>query len=207
MTGETEKTEFELTDSLRGFVRLGVSYSVIYAIACKGAYDTVMVKRKSIRLSRSPASVLPLTGKGKRRGPPPRPRSSWARPRSWDPDGDLSQIIAVRRETGGWPRRTGEHSSLYRRINAARSGLYPELAQLLNDACPGWRDDAFPRTKQRAINTAIVQGRSPASTDTDENLPLRDHDRAQIEELVGNFIAQIVIIIHNLRPSNGGFTR
>ena len=185
---------------MRGFVRLGVSYSVIYAIVCEIAYDTVMAKRKSIRLSGSRASVLPLIEKGKRRGPPPRPRS-------WDPDADLSQIIAVRRETCDWPRRTGEHSSLYCRIYAARAGRYPELAKLLNDACPGWRDDAFPRYKQRAINSAIAQGRSPASTDTDENLPLRDHDRAQIEELVGNFIAQIVIIIHNLRPSNGGFTR
>ena len=96
---------------------------------------------------------------------------------------------------------------LYSRIARASAGRYPELAELLNDACPGWREDAFKRSRQRKINSAIAQGRSPASTDTDENLPLRDHDRAQIEELVGNFIAQIVIIIHNLRPSNGGFTR
>ena len=128
-----------------------------------------------------------------------------------NPRSDFAEITAVVHRTGEWPgSRT--HPRLYNhlrhaRLEATQRFSYPELAELLDDACPRWREDAFTRTKQRAINSAIAEGRSPASTDTDENLPLRDHDRAQIEELVGNFIAQIVIIIHNLRPLNDGFTR
>jgi hypothetical protein len=71
---------------------------------------------------------------------------------------------------------------------------------------PDWRETAFRRRLTRLERLAL-QGRGVSNSDSDtDELPLKDHDRAQVEELVGNFILQIIVIIHNMRPLGGGFT-